>query len=98
MYRYVNISCMYIHYISAILKGNKMKEIWIYACIAIVTTGILIASIASSERCAKQLTVDQPTVEQPAKIETQIQLGKIVCSTMTSDGCLEYVIYRTVKE
>lgn len=36
---------------------------------------------------------------EPSTIETKIQIGKIVCTKpIAHDNCLEFTIYRTVKE
>ena len=75
-----------------------MKEIWIYACVAIASTGIIIANIASSERRAEQPTVEQPTIEKP--IEHVVETGRIKCAKESAvvGLCDEWIIYNVVKE
>lgn len=72
-----------------------MNELWIYACIAIVSTGIIIANIAFSERRAEQPTIEQPTIEQP--VEHVVETGRIKCAK-ESTVCDEWIIYNVVKE
>ena len=61
--------------------------------ISIVLVGFLALAIGSTYR-----NDYASIVAKRAKIETQIPLGKIVCTKKTDDVCLEYVIYKTVKE
>lgn len=70
-----------------------MKIVISIAIISIVLGGFLLLSIVGTYHNAYG-----SIVAKRARIETQIPLGKIVCTKKTDDGCLEYVIYKTVKE
>lgn len=74
-----------------------MDKEFYFISIILAVSAILVVAIGYASNNEK-VTTDDSTVAEPATIETQIPLGKIVCTSMTSDGCLEYVIYRTVKE
>lgn len=64
--------------------------------IILAVTSLLVLAIG---RASDDEKADNSTVTEPATIETQIPLGKIVCTKpVAHDNCLEYIIYRTVKE
>ena len=72
------------------------KELY-FISIVLAVIAVLVVAIGYASNNEK-VTTDDSTVAEPATIETNIPLSKIVCTSMTSDGCFEYVIYRTVKE
>lgn len=70
------------------------KEPYFIPIILAVTSLLVLAIGRASDEKA-----DDSTVAEPATIETQIPLGKIVCTKpVAHDNCLEFTIYRTVKE
>lgn len=71
------------------------KELF-FIPIILAVTGLLVLAIGKASNDEK---VDDSKVAEPATIETQIPLGKIVCTKpVAHDNCLEFTIYRTVKE
>ena len=66
-----------------------------------VTTILAVAVllVLAIGRASDDEKADDSTVAEPATIETQIPVGRIVCTKpVAHDNCLEFTIYRTVKE
>lgn len=71
------------------------KEFYFIPAILAVTA-LLVLAIGRASDDEKD---DNSTVAEPATIETQIPVGRIVCTKpVAHDNCLEFTIYRTVKE
>lgn len=70
------------------------KAFFIAMAIVVFSVLSIISVCYKNNKCHK--TDESMITKKP--IETQIPLGKIVCIKMTSDGCVEYIIYKTIKE
>lgn len=71
------------------------KELF-FISIVLAVASLLVMGIGKASHDEKS---DDSKVAEPATIETKIQIGKIICTKpVANDNCLEFTIYRTVKE